>query len=46
VSLENEALLRNVKEQLDKAVTLGRTILPDVMVVIENIDDPGDSLIL
>ncbi len=41
VSLENEALLRNVKEQLDKAVTLGRTILPDVMVVIENIDDPG-----
>ncbi|HMK60965.1 MAG TPA: endopeptidase La [Dissulfurispiraceae bacterium] len=41
VSLENEALIRNVKEQLDKAVTLGRTILPDVMVVIENIDDPG-----
>ena len=41
VSLENEAMIRNVKEQLDKAVTLGRTILPDVMVVIENIDDPG-----
>ncbi len=41
VSLENEALIRNVKEQLDKVVTLGRTILPDVMVVIENIDDPG-----
>ena len=40
-SLENEALIRNVKEQIDKAVSLGKTILPDVMVVIENIDDPG-----
>jgi len=41
MTLENEALIRNVKEQMDKAVSLGRTILPDVMVVIENIDDPG-----
>ncbi len=40
-TLENEALIRNVKEQIDKAVSLGKTILPDVMVVIENIDDPG-----
>lgn len=41
MTLENEALIRNVKEQMDKAVSLGRTILPDVMVVIENIDEPG-----
>ncbi|MCL4457859.1 MAG: endopeptidase La [Nitrospirae bacterium] len=41
MTLENEALIRNVKEQMDKAVSLGKTILPDVMVVIENIDDPG-----
>lgn len=41
MSLENEALIRSVKEQMDKAVSLGKTILPDVMVVIENIDDPG-----
>ncbi len=40
-SLENEALVRNVKEQLDKAVSLGKAITPDVMVVIENIDEPG-----
>lgn len=39
--IEDEALIRNVKEQLDKAVSLGKTILPDMMVVIENIDDPG-----
>ncbi|MBF0327779.1 MAG: endopeptidase La [Nitrospirae bacterium] len=40
-TLENEAIIRNVKEQMEKAVTLGKTILPDVMVVIENIEDPG-----
>jgi ATP-dependent Lon protease len=41
ISIENEALIRNIKEQFDKAVTLGRTVLPDVMVVIENLNDPG-----
>ncbi|MBI5212193.1 MAG: endopeptidase La [Nitrospirae bacterium] len=41
MTLENEALIRNVKEQMDKVVSLGRTMLPDVMVVIENIDEPG-----
>jgi len=41
ISIENEALVRNIKEQFDKAVTLGRTVLPDVMVVIENLNDPG-----
>ncbi|MBN2655308.1 MAG: endopeptidase La [Nitrospirae bacterium] len=41
LKIEDEALIRNVKEQLDKAVSLGKTILPDMMVVIENIDDPG-----
>ncbi|MEW5745703.1 MAG: endopeptidase La [Nitrospirota bacterium] len=40
-SLETEALIRNVKEQMDKVVSLGKTILPDVMVVIENIEEPG-----
>lgn len=41
MTIENEALIRNVKEQLDKVVSLGKSILPDVMVVIENLDDPG-----
>jgi len=41
LTIEMEALIRNVKEQLDKAVSLGKTILPDVMVVIENLDEPG-----
>ncbi|UCG78314.1 MAG: endopeptidase La [Nitrospirota bacterium] len=41
IPIEVEAQIRNVKEQLDKAVSLGKTILPDVMVVIENLDEPG-----
>jgi ATP-dependent Lon protease len=41
VTIEMEAQMRNVKEQLDKAISLGKTILPDVMVVIENLEEPG-----
>jgi len=41
VSIEEEALIRTVKEQLDKAVSYGKTVLPDIMVVIENLDEPG-----
>ena len=40
-NLENEALMRNVKEQIEKLVSFGKVILPDIMVVIENVDDPG-----
>lgn len=41
ISIEIEALIRTVKEQLDKAVSLGKAILPDIMVVVENLSDPG-----
>jgi ATP-dependent Lon protease len=40
VSIELEALVRNVKQQMDKAVSLGKNVLPDIMVVIENLDEP------
>ena len=33
--------MRSIKEQMDKSVSLGKSLLPDVMVLIENIDDPG-----
>lgn len=39
-NLEIEALVRTVKEQIDTVVSLGKTILPDIMVVIENLDTP------
>ncbi|MBM4124712.1 MAG: endopeptidase La [Nitrospira sp.] len=40
-SLEAEAVMRTVKEQLEKIVNLGKVLMPDVMVVIENLEDPG-----
>jgi ATP-dependent Lon protease len=39
--LESEAVMRTVKEQLERIVSLGKVLMPDVMVVIENLDDPG-----
>ncbi len=41
ITIEIEALVRNVREMLDKAVSLGKSIMPDIMVVIENLDEPG-----
>ena len=41
LTLEIEALMRNVKEQLEKMSSFGKMVLPDIMVIVENIDDPG-----
>ena len=41
LTIEDEALVRNVRSQLEKAVSLGKSILPDIMGVVENIEDPG-----
>jgi len=40
-SLEVEALVRTVKEQLGKVIALGKVISPEVMVIVENMTDPG-----
>ena len=40
-SLEIEALMRTVKEQLEKIINFGRIVVPDIMVILENIEDPG-----
>jgi len=40
-TIEDEAQIRAIKEQLDRAVSLGKTILPDIMGTVDNIDDPG-----
>jgi ATP-dependent Lon protease len=41
ISLEIEALLRTVREQLAKVMELGKQVSPEVMVILENIQDPG-----
>jgi len=40
-NLETEALIRTVREQLNKVAELGKQISPEVMVILENIADPG-----
>src|SRR2546422_11694248 len=40
-SLESEALMRTVKEQLERLVSLGKVLVPDAVVVTENLQDPG-----
>ncbi|MHB8058389.1 MAG: endopeptidase La [Desulfuromonadaceae bacterium] len=41
ISLETEALIRTVREQLAKVIEFGKQISPEVMVILENIQDPG-----
>ncbi len=41
LTIEDEAQIRTVKEQLEKVVSLGKAILPDIMGIVENIEDPG-----
>ena len=41
VSVEVEALIRNVKEQLDQVITHGKGIPQDVLIVAESIEEPG-----
>ncbi|MBW4056432.1 MAG: endopeptidase La [Proteobacteria bacterium] len=41
ITLETEALIRTVREQLTKVIELGKQVSPEVMVILENIQDPG-----
>ena len=36
-----EALSRTVKENLEKVISLGKTLSPDILMVLEDIQDPG-----
>jgi ATP-dependent Lon protease len=40
-ALEREAIVRSAREGLEKLLGLGKVIMPDVLTVIENLDDPG-----
>ncbi|HVS03572.1 MAG TPA: endopeptidase La [Thermoanaerobaculia bacterium] len=39
--LEVEALVRSVRQQLERAVQLGKGISPEVMVILANLEEPG-----
>jgi ATP-dependent Lon protease len=40
-SLEVEALLRNVRASMERAVNLGKNISPEVMAIVASLDDAG-----
>lgn len=41
LSVEVEALMRTVRDQVTQLSNLGKTLAPEVMVALENIEDPG-----
>lgn len=40
-TVEVEALMRTVKEQLEKVISLGRMLSPDILMVVDDINDAG-----
>ena len=41
LSIEMEALVRSVKEQVAHSSTMGKALSPDVLAIINSLDDPG-----
>ena len=41
LTLEVEALVRNVRGAMERAATLGKNISPEVLAIISNLEDPG-----
>lgn len=40
-TLETEALMRTVKEQLSKIISMGKVVSSEVTVIVENMQEPG-----
>jgi ATP-dependent Lon protease len=38
---ESEALMRMVREQLERVINLGKVLSPDILMVLDDIHDPG-----
>ena len=41
LTVEDKALIKSVKELLDKAVSLGKQVIPDILMIIRDLEDPG-----
>lgn len=39
--LEFEAMIRNAREQLEKIIALGRMLSPDILLILDDVSDPG-----
>ena len=40
-AVECEAMIRNAKEQLEKIIALGRMLSPDILLILDDVSDPG-----
>ncbi len=40
-NVEYEAMIRNAKEHLEKIIALGRVLSPDILLVLDDVSDPG-----
>ncbi|MCB0419800.1 MAG: endopeptidase La [Bdellovibrionales bacterium] len=40
-AIEYEAMIRNAKEQLEKIIALGRMLSPDILLVLDDVSEPG-----
>jgi ATP-dependent Lon protease len=41
ITVEAEALMRNVREQLERILSYGKMLSPELMFIMEGVDDPG-----
>jgi ATP-dependent Lon protease len=41
ITTEIEGLMRYVKEEMEKVVSMGRMVPPDILMVLDTIDEPG-----
>jgi ATP-dependent Lon protease len=39
--LESEALIRTAKEQIERIIALGKPLSPDILLVLDDVNDPG-----
>jgi ATP-dependent Lon protease len=39
--VEHEAMIRNAREQLEKIIALGRMLSPDILLILDDMSDPG-----
>ncbi len=39
--IEYEAMIRNSKEQIEKIIALGKVLSPDILLVLDDVSDPG-----
>ena len=39
--IEYEAMIRNAKEQLEKIIALGKVLSPDILLILDDVNEPG-----